>query len=46
MTEIEGRLPIFSGFYGTVFDPDYALDVIECDERRKNVNFRRSGESM
>lgn len=27
MTEIEGRLPIFSGFYGTVFDPDYALDV-------------------
>lgn len=27
MTEIEGRLPIFSGFYRTVFDPDYALDV-------------------
>ena len=37
MTEIEGRLPIFSGFYGTVFDPDYALDVIECDERRKQA---------
>lgn len=27
MTELEGRLPIFSGFYGTFFDPDYALDV-------------------
>lgn len=27
MTELEGRLPIFSGFYGTFFDPDHALDV-------------------
>lgn len=27
MTEFEGKLPIFSGFYSTWFDPDYVFDT-------------------